>query len=217
MSGPRPDNLSLSANANAFLASHDLMAGTAEAAAGASAEHAAGAPGPAAAARDARSAWIRRLMADDGPGILRMLWRILGREQDVMDAYQDCFCKLASLAPDREPRNARAYAYRTASNIAIELIRVRQRRAAHWDRVVRQHEQRNEQEPQQGADSGDQDRLREAIAQLPAHLRSVVVLRDLSRLPYEQVGRTLGIDPATARVYRRHAVVKLAELLGAKE
>lgn len=155
-------------------------------------------------------------MAEDGPGILRMLWRILGREQDVMDAYQDCFCKLAALAPEREPRNARAYAYRTAGNIAIELIRVRQRRAAHWDRVVRQHEQRNEAK-RPGLDSGDQDRLREAIAQLPAHLRSVVVLRDLSRLPYEQVGRTLGIDPATARVYRRHAVVKLAELLGAKE
>ena len=60
-------------------------------------------------------------------------------------------------------------------------------------------------------------RLRHAIAQLPAHLRNVIVLRDLSRMPYEEVGRTLGIDPATARVYRRHAVVKLAELIGAEE
>ena len=32
--------------------------------------------------------------------------------------------------------------------------------------------------------------------------------------PIEEVGKTLGIDPATARVYRRHAVVKLAALLG---
>ena len=43
------------------------------------------------------------------------------------------------------------------------------------------------------------------------------VLRDLSRLSYEEVGRTLGITPATARVYRRHAVVKLAESLGGRD
>ena len=55
--------------------------------------------------------------------------------------------------------------------------------------------------------------LRETIAALPAHLRNVIVLRDLNRLSYEDVGKTLGIDPATARVYRRHAVVRLSEML----
>ena len=61
------------------------------------------------------------------------------------------------------------------------------------------------------------DSLREAIASLPRYLGNVIVLRDLSRMSYREVGKTLGIDPATARVYRRHAVVKLAELLGAED
>ncbi len=51
------------------------------------------------------------------------------------------------------------------------------------------------------------------MALLPDHLRNVVVLRDLSRISYEEIGRMLGIEPTTARVYRRHAVVKLAEIL----
>jgi hypothetical protein len=33
-------------------------------------------------------------------------------------------------------------------------------------------------------------------------------------MSYKEVARVLGIEPTTARVYRRHAVVKLAELLG---
>jgi len=212
MSVKRTDNPAIGANAAGPASSQGVMAGAAH-----MEVDAVGQAGPeAAASGDARSAWMLRLIEADGPGILRMLWRILGREQDVLDAYQDCFCKLAALAPDRQPRNARAYAYRTASNIAIELIRVRRRRAEHWDRVVSEHGAGDARAARSAAPE-DRERLRQGIAQLPPHLRSVIVLRDLSRLPYEQVGRTLGIDPATARVYRRHAVVKLAELLGAED
>jgi len=171
------------------------------------------------AVNDARHGWIVRLMASDGPGILRMLWRILGREADVMDAYQDCFCKLAKLTGHREPQNARAYAYRIASNIAIELIRTRRRHANHWDNVVATRSQRaNDDKPRMAeADTVRHDRLREAIGQLPNHLRSVVVLRDLSRMTYDEVGKVLGIEPTTARVYRRHAVVQLAKALATED
>lgn len=169
---------------------------------------------------DARHTWIVRLMTEDGPGIQRLLWRILGREADVMDAYQDCFCKLAKLTGRREPENARAYAYRMASNIAIELIRTRRRRANHWDNVVATRSQRAGDDEDGTAPDGaptttQADRLRQAIAGLPTHLRNVVVLRDLSKMSYNDVGRILGIEPTTARVYRRHAVVQLAAQLGA--
>ena len=164
-------------------------------------------------AADVDLSWITHLIERDGAGILRMLWRFLGREQDVMDAYQDCFCKLAARGRRGDLRSARAYAYRTAANIAIEMIRVRKRRAAHWPVVAA--ERGNARADNNKGESEDQsEHLRHAIARLPAHLRNVVLLRDLSRMPYNDVARMLGIEPATARVYRRHAVVKLAELLG---
>lgn len=158
---------------------------------------------------------VARLMEREGPGIIRMLWRMLGREADVMDAYQDCFCKLVTRRFAKKLRNEKAYAFRTAANIAIEILRSRKRRQDHWPRIVADRAKDDitsdpaENEPPQERFAA----LRETIAALPAHLRNVIVLRDLNRLSYEDVGKTLGIDPATARVYRRHAVVRLSEML----
>jgi RNA polymerase sigma-70 factor (ECF subfamily) len=169
-------------------------------------------------------AWIRKLIKREGPGIMRMLWRMLQRESDVLDAYQDCFCKLASLDARKDLKSARAYAYRTAMNVAIEMIRVRVRHRAHLPAVAAERGEVAADRAAFGAegaapeaDAGRFDRLSEAIAELPNHLRNVIVLRDLNRMEYADVGKTLGIDPATARVYRRHAVVRLAGLLGTGE
>ena len=164
---------------------------------------------------DAAHGWIAKLIQKEGPGILRMLWRLLGSEADVMDAYQDCFCKLAGRKNHGDVKNAKAYAYRTASNIAVEMIRTRTRHRAHWATIVAERGRTQEvnNEPDQHEERNRFDPLRDAISALPAHLRNVILLRDLSRLSYQEVGRMLGIDPATARVYRRHAVVKLAGIL----
>lgn len=171
---------------------------------------------PATADQDTSLNWVRTVVENDGPGILRTLWRLLGSEQDAMDAYQDCFCRLAALGPHQAPAQARAYAYRAAINAAADVVRGRAHRAAHLPELGRRAAQAAGATASREAGDPSCDALAalpQAIAQLPSHLRNVVVLRDLSRLPYDEVGRMLGIAPATARVYRRHAVVKLAEML----
>lgn len=160
--------------------------------------------------------WVIDVIEREGSGITRMLWRILHHEADVLDAFQDTFCKLAQRGDDGDLRSARAYAYRTAANIGIELIRARQRHARHREAIAAERSRNTAPDVPVGAglvDSIGNDRLRDAIGQLPPHLRGVVVLRDLARMAYDEVGRILGIAPATARVYRRHAVVRLSELL----
>ncbi len=158
--------------------------------------------------------WVLRLIETEGNGILRLLWRILGREQDVLDAYQDCFCRLAALPERPNLRCAKAYIYRTAANIAIEMIRARTRRRAHLPRIITERKPESEESIESTTDSDRNEELRRRVANLPPHLRNVIVLRDLNRMSYQEVSRILGIDPATARVYRRHAVVRLAELFG---
>jgi len=159
-------------------------------------------------------AWVLRVMSAEGSGILRMLWRLLGREADVLDAYQDCFCKLATVGGARRLRNAKAYAYRTAGNIAIEMLRTRKRHKEHHPRVLAAKRGATDDAASAGEPPiAESTALRDAIAHLPEHLRNVITLRDLGRMSYQDVGRTLSITPATARVYRRHAIVKLADLL----
>ena len=44
---------------------------------------------------DKSQQWILSTMQQHGPELVTMLWRILGNEQDVCDAYQSTFLQLA--------------------------------------------------------------------------------------------------------------------------
>ncbi len=156
--------------------------------------------------------WILRLMRRDGPAITRMLWRILGREQDVLDAYQECICKLIALHDREGSRPHRGYVFRTAMNIALDARRHRKVRSEHLDSAARSRTPAPSGLSTPVPD-GQVQSLREAIADLPDRLRDVVVLRDLAEMSYRDVGRILGLTPGTARVYRREAVVALSNRL----
>lgn len=165
--------------------------------------------------------WYYAIIQQEGPAIVRMLWRMLGKSEDVQDAFQDCFCKLATVEKDPGATFTRAYVYRTACNVAIDIIRQRQRTAKL--RKPLQDDDEPESTIQHEASSTTQGHngsiplLHESIARLPEHLRQVIILRDLGGLAYEVVGKLLNIEPTTARVYRRHAVVQLAEMMSTKE
>lgn len=170
-------------------------------------------------------AWLETVVQVHGPGVRRMLRRMLGNEDDALDAYQDCLCQLARRSVDPGAPGplhcAVGYAYRTAANLALETIRSRRRRAAHWDRVVAtvrsRRDERND-EPARGVETNQAHllhRLGRAVHALPRHLREVVVLRDLGELSYNRVAGILGIQPTTARVYRRQAIIRLGQMLSA--
>lgn len=158
--------------------------------------------------------WILRSMRSHGPALVSLLWKILGNEQDVCDAYQELFLKLAH-RPDRDkPANLRAYLFRTASNIAVTHLRRRMLQEKHLDKVRHTAERAAPSSPAEELDArAMKDRLRAAISNLPDYLREVVVLRDLAELPYTEVARMLNIPGSTARVYRYKAVQLLAEWL----
>ena len=160
--------------------------------------------------------WILSTMQKYGQELVTMLWRILGNEQDVCDAYQDTFLQLAHFEGGQKPKNVKAYVFRVANNVAVSMLR---RRIAERKRL-----------PMSGTTSKAisspvkelasqylQESLREYIAQLPEHLRNVVTLRDLAELPYSQIGRILGISGATARVYRCKAIQLLAVWMNKEE
>ena len=160
--------------------------------------------------------WILSLLRKQGLAVINMLWRVLGQEADVLDAYQTAVCQLTARGPGGIGSNPAGYFYRTAMNAAIEMLRSRQMRRKHWPEVVELQVRQGEgPRPEEAIDQRTAaNRLRRAVAELPPHLRGVIVLRDLAELPYGQVSGILGIRVSTARLYRRQAVVRLAELLG---
>jgi RNA polymerase sigma factor (sigma-70 family) len=160
--------------------------------------------------------WILSTMQKYGQELLTMLWRILGNEQDVCDAYQDTFLQLAHFEGGQKPKHVKAYVFRTANNIAVSMLR---RRIAERNRLPMSVKiEKATSSPVKELDSKYlQETLRDCIAQLPEHFRNVVTLRDLAELSYAQIGKILGISSATARVYRCKAVQLLAVWMSKEE
>lgn len=157
--------------------------------------------------------WILSAMQSHGQELVTMLWRILGNEQDVCDAYQNTFLQLAHYEGGRKPEHIKAYIFRVANNVAISMLR---RRIAEKKRVSTAVVARKDvSSPAKELDSKYlQETLRCYIARLPEHLRNVITLRDLAGLSYAQIGRMLGISAATARVYRCKAIQLLTVWMG---
>ncbi len=160
--------------------------------------------------------WILTAMRKHGQGLVTMLWRILGNEQDVCDVYQDTFLQLAHHEGGRKPKYVKAYIFRTANNIAISMLR---RRIVERKGLAAPVARRKAaSSPATELDAKYlQEALRDCIAQLPEHLRDVVMLRDLGELSYPQVSRVLGISAGTARVYRCKAIQLLAAWMNKEE
>ena len=158
--------------------------------------------------------WLAALMRDEAQSVVSILWRMLGREEDVLDVFQATICALISRGPGDIRKSRTGYFYRAAMNRAIEALRARRRRQHHWPKIA--HQKKPEVcPPADGvlALADDVRRLQDAICELPDRLRSVILLRDIAQMPYRRVASLLGITSGTARLYRRHAVVRLAELM----
>ena len=160
---------------------------------------------------DKSQRWILSAMQADGPALVNLLWRILGNNDDVCDAYQDVFVRLANLSPEQKPRNVHAYLFRTAANVAVSMLR---RQKLQKESITHIRLTGDATAPRDPAGELDaqfmQHRLREALGRLPDYLGDVVALRDLGEMPYSDVARILGITQAAARVYRHKAIQLLA-------
>jgi RNA polymerase sigma factor (sigma-70 family) len=165
---------------------------------------------------DASQRWILSAMQTHGEGLITMLWRLLGNEQDVCDAYQDTFLQLAHYDGRQKPDNVRAYMFRTATNAAISMLR-RKDMEQRFVRTAANEAQNTQTHTSHDLDAQQlQATLRKHITRLPEHLRNVVLLHDLGEQSYEQVGKILQIPPGTARVYRCKAVQLLAVWMSEK-
>jgi len=154
--------------------------------------------------------WVLSAMQSHGQDLVTMLWRILGNEQDVCDAYQDTFLRLAHYEGGQKPEHIKAYIFRSASNVAMSMLRHRITERKNLSEAAATRKVESPAPVNELNSRYLQESLRCCIVQLPEHLRNVVMLRDLAELSYAQLGRILGISAATARVYRYKAIQLLA-------
>src|SRR5215470_4838744 len=111
--------------------------------------------------------------------VYRMAWGVLGSREDAEDVLQTIFLKLLrrELPPDLQ-RNPKAYLYKSAVNLSLDILKARRRRPE----LV--HDTERVAQPISEDSSFEEDlqqQLYEAIGQLRAEAAEVIVLHYIQK------------------------------------
>jgi RNA polymerase sigma-70 factor (ECF subfamily) len=137
-----------------------------------------------------------------------MALRYVGNDADAKDVAQralvQAFVKLRQL---REGASFRSWVYRTAANLALNVVRDRKPQLPLADdvAVALTREPLVEEEAQR--------RLRAAVAKLPPMQRLVVELRVFEELPFAEVAEAADCSENSAKVNFHHALERLRVLM----
>jgi RNA polymerase sigma-70 factor (ECF subfamily) len=150
--------------------------------------------------------------------IFRFCRRVMPTREDAEDATMDVFLKIKGrLGQYDESRPFSAWLYKVASNHCLDLLRRRH---------IRQDLETGEVEtlPLEHPDPGQLDqlmteqsgkRVRDAMQQLPARSRMVLVLRYYADLSYDEIAEALNVRRAFVGVVLLRARHQLREILKA--
>lgn len=134
--------------------------------------------------------------------------RICRNPEDAADATQDAFCSVIQRLPglDTQNLNFAAYLFTSARNACMDIIKQRGR-AEPTDEVPEDPfaTAAIDTDPERQLLTGDQQRAaREASDRLPESQRTVLALREVSELSYDEIAETMGMKPnAVAQLISR--------------
>jgi RNA polymerase sigma-70 factor (ECF subfamily) len=142
---------------------------------------------------------IALLLAKHGEELARHIRRILHDDDTAQDVLQETMLRAHRALPALGAgANQRAWLYRVATNVALNLVRSRIRERAALER----HAAERELVLEPHADGQDEPRraaLWAEVARLPERQRLALTLRIADELDYEEIARRLGGTAAAAR------------------
>ena len=163
-----------------------------------------------AAAQGGDRAALESLLRRHHDRLYAVCRRLTGSDADGADACQEALIAIVRGLARFDNRSAfGTWAYRVATNAALDELRRRRRRPdlpGEWE------------EGAGGLDGAaavaDRLDVDAALVRLPADFRAPVVLRDLCQLSYEEIAEVLEIPPGTVRSRIARGRAALADLLG---
>jgi RNA polymerase sigma-70 factor (ECF subfamily) len=155
---------------------------------------------------------FERLYCDHSKFIYRTAYRITGNSEDAEDAMQTLFFRMLrrELPPDFE-RNPRAYLYRAAVNIALNIVR--DRKFCSPDAIA---EVPSSHEQSLGEEAA-RDALRQAIAELPPKAAEILILRHVHGYSDAEIAKFLGTSRGTIAVSLFRSRARLRKMIRARQ
>ena len=169
------------------------------------------------AVRSGDAARFEELVLANEKAIYNLCLRMLGNEQDALDASQEAFFKAyRSLESFRGDSRFSTWLYRLASNVCLDMLRRQPEEptlSADDDELFLRLRD-SSPSPQEALERNELRRtVSKALSSLPADFRQAVVLRDVNGLSYEEIADVTGLETGTvkSRIFRGRK--KLAAVL----
>lgn len=145
--------------------------------------------------------------------LLRFLARSMGQDADAQDLAQEVFLRILRVEDPDLIQHPRAYLYRVAVNVIQEWRLRKQRFPIQEDQDLEQIPDGGE--PMTAMEAREEtQRVHDAVADLPATYRAVLMLRVSDGLTHHEVAERLGISPRMVKRYLIKAYARMRERLG---
>jgi len=156
------------------------------------------------------------LFRDHYEFVHRTAYRVTGNFADAEDVVQTLFMRLCRYQlPPAIASNPRAYLYKAAMNVALDVIRTRRRRPAESD------DEELLNVPSETSSSHGQDevfgRLRAALADLPPKAAEILVLRHVHGYTDLEISKFLGVSRSAIAVNLFRSRARLRHALRGRE
>lgn len=152
--------------------------------------------------------------------LFAFIYRFVGDEDLAEDLVQDTLIKVYTHRHAyREIARFSTWIYTIAGNLARTELRKRKRRATFSMSALglggREYELPSEDLAPSKTLEGEQTgkHIRIALAKLPLHFRTVIILRDVQELSYEEISKIMKIPLGTVKSRVNRARLRLQEML----
>jgi len=142
--------------------------------------------------------------------LFRFIFKNIKDEEKARDIVQDAFEKLWRKADEITAEKSKSYLFSIGYNTMIDQIR-RERKQSDFsevklDKLSVEHQY-----------SDLNDRLHDALEQLPEQQKVVVLLRDYEGYAYDEIGEITGLSESQVKVYIFRARKALKKIIGSIE
>ncbi len=149
--------------------------------------------------------------------IFRFAQRLLGNTHDAEDVIQDVWVKLWDRKDQlAEVKNIEAFAFRMTRNLCLDRIKLK--KPQYYDdreeNAYRFDEADNNPDPGRSLELKDtMDKVSHIIGNLPEQQQTLLQLRDIEGMEYEEIAGIMGIEVNTIRVNISRARKKIRDAM----
>lgn len=170
---------------------------------------------------------FERLISDYQVKIYHIAYHMMANEQDAEDAAQEAILKAYRyLGSFKEESGFYTWLYRITHNICLDMLRKRKRNHTHSMDLVKKDRDGQETELQLVDDKPQpedelmsrqvQTDMQAAIAELKENYRTVIVLRDIEGMSYEDIAAVTEISVGTVKSRLNRARENLRKIVEKK-